>query len=185
MKLYSSGRVLSRAFFIIFILVLIWAIFAIDLKPFESLKLPPPELRLTKTFEINFDLKNLNEDEVKLEKIADGKILILNFWATWCAPCIIEMPSLQKLNNLNLEDVLMVCVTFEDVQKVLNFSNKYQFDLPFYLVSRYQIEGLEFDGLPTTFIISKNREIVYKHEGVADWSDPSVLNQLKELSRKK
>lgn len=98
-----------------------------------------------------------------------GKKIVINFWATWCPPCIAEMPSFQKLYNEFGQDVVFLFVTNEDEETVKHFLTKRKLQLPIYHEITNPIPEFEGNNLPTTFIINENQEIVVKKIGSADW----------------
>lgn len=113
-----------------------------------------------------------------------GKIVFLNFWATWCPPCIAEMPSVNELylkykDNPNIEFLLVDADN--NWEKSIGFMNKHQYQLPVYAtqspVPREWYEG----SLPTTVILDKKGQVVYKHVGAADYSSRKFFSFVEEL----
>jgi thiol-disulfide isomerase/thioredoxin len=111
-----------------------------------------------------------------------GKVLFVNNWASWCAPCIAEMPSIQELKRkLNGVEVEFVMVSFDDdPSKAKAFIKKRNYDLDIYF------PGQEYPfvttSIPATFIIDKSGETVLEHVGMADYSTDQIVNQLKALA---
>ena len=126
---------------------------------------PFPDL----AFKTAFD-KDIMLDDVK------GEWIVLNFWATWCPPCLVEMPSLQKLQdsmgNLGIKVVAVSLDRNMDGKRLRDFMAKHQFgpiaayygDYP--SISRQ----VQIRGLPTTYILAPNGQAVASYEGDADWS---------------
>lgn len=115
-----------------------------------------------------------------------GKVVFLNFWATWCPPCIAEMPSIQALKNKinNKDQVIFAMVDADaDLPKSLSFmkKNKYQFQV--YQQASALPESIFNGTLPTTLIINKKGGIVMKHEGLGNYDTPEMLNLLNSLSQ--
>ena len=110
-----------------------------------------------------------------------GKVLFINLWATWCGPCIEEMPEIASLETtLNPDDIEVLLISNEQEQIVDAFENKH--NLPLY-VGRGKIPIVfKGKGLPSTFIVDKKGIIRYKHAGPAEWGHPSVTNYLSVLS---
>jgi len=113
-----------------------------------------------------------------------GKVVFINFWASWCPPCRAEMPSLSTLYNKLKEDERFVFLFLnedEDASKAKNFLQKNNY--PFPLISAEgRVPADIFSGtLPTTVVLNKEGKIVMKHEGLAGYSGDDFIKQLKEL----
>jgi thiol-disulfide isomerase/thioredoxin len=99
-----------------------------------------------------------------------GKVVVLNFWATWCPPCRIEIPSLIELQKKYKDDgLLIVGVSLDDapVEEVKEFAKAVGMNYPIVMRSRELVS--EYGGvpaLPTTFLVNKEGRIVQKHEGL-------------------
>ncbi|MHB1922123.1 MAG: TlpA family protein disulfide reductase [Chitinophagaceae bacterium] len=113
-----------------------------------------------------------------------GKVVFLNFWATWCPPCRAEMPSINSLYQKFKEDPKVV---FMEVDVDGNFpkSQRYLtsrgFDLPLYIMDQ-PIPAEWFRGaIPTTIILDTQGNMVQKHEGMADYNSSKVVDYLKSL----
>ena len=118
--------------------------------------------------------------EVDFESMK-GKVLFLSRWATWCGPCIIEMPEVAKLrDSLPREKVAFVLYTEENEHIVREFENEY--DLPIYNSIDRIPEYLNVASLPQTFIIDKKGVVRYVHSGMALWSDKNVVDFMKVLA---
>lgn len=132
---------------------------------------------------INYsDFTLVSESGKKLNfKSTQGKVVFVNFWATWCPPCIAEMPSLQKLYDDYSNRVEFLFVTSDKFEKVKTFKTKKGFDFEvFNIVSGSQNE-LKTSSIPRTFIIDKKGEIVVDKSGAVDWNSKRVRSQLDTL----
>ena len=115
-----------------------------------------------------------------------GKVVFINFWATWCPPCIAEMPSVNSLFNKmkNNDNVVFLMV---DVDNKLEgseaFMKKNKFDLPVYAPDGPLPKELFKGSLPTTVIINNEGEIVFLHEGMADYDSGETEKLLNDLSK--
>lgn len=116
-----------------------------------------------------------------------GKVVFINFWATWCPPCIAEMPSIYKLSEKfkDKSDVVFMMVDMDaDMKKSKNFLQKNGYNLKVYIPAS-QISTDYFAGaLPTTILFDKSGKLVFKHEGGADYSNTEFekfLNSIHEL----
>ncbi len=131
----------------------------------------------------NLTVESLEGKKINLNDFRD-KVIFLNFWATWCGPCIIEMPRIQELyNEVMSEKIKFLLVSDEDTSTVRKFLKNNSYNLPIYILknSSYLPQVFEHQGIPVTFILSKDGKIVLKHSGGANWSDPSVVKLLKDL----
>lgn len=113
-----------------------------------------------------------------------GKVVFINFWASWCPPCRAEMPSLEllykKLQNDN-RFVFLFINEDEDKSKAIKYLEKNHFTIPLY--SRLgDVPNEIFSGtLPTTVVINKDGKVVLKHEGLAGYNTEAFIRQLKDL----
>ncbi|MEO6136386.1 MAG: TlpA disulfide reductase family protein [Ginsengibacter sp.] len=116
-----------------------------------------------------------------------GKVIFVNFWATWCPPCIAEMPSIYKLYKEfeNNETVLFVMVDADNNLKKSNaFQKKHGYTFPLYNLAGSIPEDYYSGTLPTTLIIDKEGNIAYKHSGAADYSHKEVADFINSLIKK-
>lgn len=112
-----------------------------------------------------------------------GKIVVLNFWATWCPPCVEEMPSLVKLQS-NLKDraVVLAVSVDEDERSYRAFLKKNNVDL--LTIRDPQQKSNELYGtfkFPETYIIDRNGVVQRKFIGPVDWTRPDVIDYLNKL----
>lgn len=116
-----------------------------------------------------------------------GKVVLLNFWATWCPPCREEIPSMMKLNTFMAgKPFQMVCVSVDEGGKkaVEEFFRNSGFSLPAYTDPSGQVaKTYGITGVPETFVIDKNGVIVEKVIGGKDWNSPEVIAFLEGLMK--
>ena len=110
-----------------------------------------------------------------------GKVVFINLWATWCPPCIAEMPSMQKLYNDYNDKVIFLFVSNEHQNKVATFFEKKGYNLPSFLPLSEIPEELYSRTIPATYIIDKKGVIVVDKKGAANWNGGSVRNLLDRL----
>jgi len=110
-----------------------------------------------------------------------NKVVIINLWATWCPPCVAEMPAFQKLYNDYGNQVDFYFITSESPEKVAGFMEKNNYSLPVYFQQYQAPEQLESRALPTTFVISDTGEIVVRETGAADWNSKKTRQILDRL----
>ena len=113
-----------------------------------------------------------------------GKVVFINFWASWCPPCRAEMPSLELLYKKLQNDERFVFLFInedDDKSKAIKYLQKNHFTLPLY--SRTGDVPTEiFSGtLPTTIVIDKVGKVVLKHEGIAGYNTDAFIRQLRDL----
>ena len=130
----------------------------------------------------NWRLKDVSQSTLDFNS-AKGKVIVINFWATWCPPCIAEMPSMELLyqNYKDNEDVLFLFVSNEEVTVINSFMSKKDYTFKVYQSLTEYPKEFDVTSIPRTFIISKKGEIVMDKSGPADWSSDRVLNTIDEL----
>ncbi len=127
--------------------------------------------------------KDTRQKDVNLADFK-GKLLILNFWATWCAPCREEMPSLDNLqSNINLDNLKIFPINIgqEDILKSESFFNELNiqnldiyFDSPITLAKKFSLRGV-----PTTILFNKKGKEFARIIGSIDFNDEKFINWLK------
>lgn len=124
----------------------------------------------------------------KRHRLSDqrGKVVFVNFWATWCPPCRKEMPSMQRAwDKLKGRDFIMYAVDVgEDAEQVSTFVFEVGTNLTFPLLLDRDSEVVRrwrVPGLPTTFIVGPDGRIDYRAVGERDWDDPKVLEKIRAL----
>jgi thiol-disulfide isomerase/thioredoxin len=145
--------------------------------------LDPPPLPVG-SWDYAMDLTDLDGAPVAPSQWS-GKILVLNFWATWCAPCVREMPSLQRLLEKTADlDVLFAFITREDPAVVRPFVAKRNLDLPIYVLEGEPPECFKTRGIPATFIIGRSGGIAMQHVGAAAWDADNIVAFIRGLASK-
>ena len=151
-----------------------------------ELSIPDPEEMEVTTidFESNMLLfKDLEGNEFSLRNF-ENKVLFINYWATWCNPCLAEMPSMAELYNQYKENnnIVFLYLSKEDADTIIDYIPKDESlgQLPIYKVVTDD-DLFSTRGIPTTFIVNRNGEIVVKDVGSAAWNDQSVVDYLDKL----
>jgi thiol-disulfide isomerase/thioredoxin len=114
-----------------------------------------------------------------------GKPVLLNLWATWCAPCRREMPSLERL-QARLGDKITVLAVSEDIggnKAVAPFIAKFGLKaVKTYLDPKSTLtQAFNVDGLPTSFLIDRRGRVIGRVEGEAEWDSPKMLSVIEPL----
>jgi peroxiredoxin len=131
----------------------------------------------------DFTLKDMNGRNVSLSSLK-GKVVLINFWATWCPPCKAEMPSMNKLYS-ELKDrgfEIVAVSTDNSLSSVKDFLSRNRLDFPV-LFDETKTAARQYHvfSMPTTFLIDRNGMIVEKFYGEEDWADPDVRKKIEKL----
>ena len=123
---------------------------------------------------------DLYQKDIDLSVFKEGKI-ILSYWATWCGPCIKEMPSIKRAEKI-LEDYgyTFLLVSDETITKISKFKNERNFDFNF-LKSSKSFETLGVYSMPTSYIFDENGNIIETIVGAIEWDSEEMINKLKML----
>jgi thiol-disulfide isomerase/thioredoxin len=130
--------------------------------------------------DLNWSVETLDGHKISLSSFK-GKVIFLNFWATWCGPCLLELPSIETLiQTFKGTDVVFLCVTEEEADKVRAFIQTDPIAAPIYRVAQLP-RSLQMRALPTTFIIGRDGRVAYSRAGAADWSRKNIVQMIKGL----
>jgi len=191
MKRISKGEQVKRVVFVFMILLLTTAILGCQ-KTRES---NDPETRLSDTTN-NVKTKNTNnlapDFTLKLTdgkdiKLSDhkGKIIIIDFWATWCPPCRRGIPDLVEIQKKYQKDVLIIGISLDNETKpdVVPFIKQYGINYPVVYGTMEVIKAYgNIQAIPTSFVVDQSGQIVDKHIGLVDKS--AYINKITELLKK-
>jgi len=132
----------------------------------------------------NFTLPDLAGKMVSLDDYK-GKVVLLNIWATWCPPCVEEMPSMEKLyRELKNEgfEILAISVDVSGAETVIPFMKKHKLSFPALTDTIGAIKRLyQTTGVPESFVIDKGGIIVEKIIGPRDWASPGAIVSFRNL----
>ena len=127
---------------------------------------------LSKKFDYDFTLLDANQNRVDVSSFK-GKTIFINLWATWCGPCRVEMPSIQKLYDTADKDkvvFIMLALDQKDpFNKVSRFIKDKEFTFPIYYPASTLPQILQVPTIPTTFVVSPDGKVVHKQVGVANY----------------
>ena len=165
-------------YLIIFSILVINVAFSKEKPPFKNiLALDKPKVYKEIIFQ------DREDNQIDLNLISTDDIYILNFWATWCAPCKDEMPSLDKLQAK--EGIFVYPINMEE--KNLTKIDKFYTDLNIKNLNTYFDNGLKLvkvfalRGVPTTIILNKNKEMVARISGSLDFADDKFVTWLSSI----
>ena len=153
----------------------------------------PPELKVPDPKDmdvtlVDFDVNLLQFEDLKGSQFSlrdfRGKTLFINYWATWCNPCLAEMPSMVELYNQykDNQDIVFLYLSKENKNTIIDYLPKDETlsQLPLYKIISDD-ELFSTRGIPTTFIVDSSGEVVVKDVGSAIWNDQSVIDYLNNI----
>lgn len=129
----------------------------------------------------DFTLTDMQGAKVSLSGLR-GKVVILNFWATWCPPCREEMPSMEKLHQqFNDQGLVILAVNVEkDAAALKNFLQQNGYSFPVLQDKKSEVQNLyKVFRFPESFIIDRNGQVVQKVIGAIDWTSGPVIKLIK------
>ena len=135
----------------------------------------------------DFTLKDMDGRDVHLKEL-QGKVVMVNFWATWCPPCRGEIPSMVKLNTAMAgKPFQMLAISIDEggVAAVADFFARHKSSLPTLLDTGLTVSKMYgTTGVPETFLVDKKGIVVKKVIGAMDLNDPQLLQYLHDLCNK-
>lgn len=135
----------------------------------------------------DFTVKGPDGNDISLSSMK-GKVVMLNFWATWCAPCREEIPSMMTLNQKMADKPFqMMAVSIDDGgnDSCQEFFKRTGFKLPYYLDQEQRVSStFGVTGVPETFIIDKQGVLVKKVIGGMDWASADAVKFFSDLAAK-
>lgn len=145
-------------------------------------ELPQDERETLAARDYNWELIDLEGNKHQLAD-SKGKVVFINLWATWCPPCVGEMPEIQAMwetfrDNPNVE---MYLISNEGLSTIQTFIDKREYDFPVYSSRYAPPEKLKSQSIPTSFIISKKGEIVVRKTGAAKWGGEKTEALIRKL----
>jgi thiol-disulfide isomerase/thioredoxin len=133
----------------------------------------------------NFSLTDINGKEVAFSSL-QNKVIFVNLWATWCAPCIAEMPGISSLYERyrTNEEIAIIMINVEsEKDKVRKFIDKKGYEFPVYFTNQSGLpKSFQSNSIPTTLVIDKTGMITYKKAGMANYDADSFKDYLYKLS---
>lgn len=136
--------------------------------------------------EASFDikLKGINTASTNLKNLRNNKLIFLNFWGTWCAPCRKEWPSIQTLYDAKKDKMDFVLIAMQDKEEdVIKFILENNYTAPVY-IAQSPINGKILPKVfPTTYILDKNGKILMKEDASKDWNSSKVHEFIDNLTQ--
>lgn len=127
------------------------------------------------------------DDETLTLSDMRGSVIFVNVWASWCPPCIAEMPTIESLYSelKDHDNIRFILLSMDEEQeRAVNFMESRKFETPYMFPASQIPSALRGTVLPTTYVISKDGQVIYEKRGIADYSSPAFRNWLVELSEK-
>lgn len=127
------------------------------------------------------DLIDLEGKEINISELK-GKTIFLNFWATWCRPCIAEMPDIDEAAKmLGTDEFVFIAASDESIDKIRDYVEDVDYTFQF-VKSKRSVFDMEIMALPTTIIINKAGKIVYNEVGARKWNSNTELDRLRKIA---
>lgn len=132
--------------------------------------------------DFNLQLVNSKGEKVSMEQYR-GKTIFINFWATWCPPCVAEMPGINDMyNDIDKDKIEVLMVSFDrKFEKAIQYKSKNSFDFEVYAPATAIPQMYNSPSIPTTFIIDSKGDLVFTHKGMADYNRTDFKEFLKSL----
>ena len=124
-------------------------------------------------------LKELTGQTIDLSQY-EGKAVFINFWATWCKPCIQEMPTIASVQeHLKNENVIFLLASNEEPDQIGNFIKRHSYH--FHYVHLENMEALKIQALPTTFIFNPKGKLKFSENGFRTWDDSANVELITKI----
>jgi len=144
-------------------------------------KSSPKESENSRTIPVDFTLTDINGNVYTLSKQKD-KVVFLNFWATWCAPCKIEIPELIALyNRYKTEGLLVLGIALDKENAVKRFAQNNGISYPVLIGNEKIAKDYRIQGIPATYIIDKKGKIAFYHVGFAKGMEKTLEEEITTL----
>lgn len=169
--------------------IIVTAVFFISSSVFADWQQPELSHNLTpvkkSVVASDFELPNMDEENIKLSDYR-GQVVLLNFWATWCPPCIREMPSMEKLHQMiDAKNFKVIAINqMEEIDDVFAFTGQLEVDPTFEILfdeTSKVSKDYAVKGLPTTYLIDKQGNVRYRAVGGREFNHPDVVKTINQL----
>lgn len=145
-------------------------------------KAAPVNIPANPKADFSMNLINAKGERVSMEQFR-GKVIFINLWATWCPPCIAEMPGINSLyKEVEEEDVVFLMLSLDDkFEKAKRFKEKKGFDFEVYQAEGDIPQMYYSQSIPTTFLINAKGELALTHTGMADYNTAEFKEFIRSL----
>jgi len=187
-KYRRKKTVVGIAFDLLFTALLISMIFPVSRRAVSSTIIryslfqprESEEVTFVSKEQMDWEVEDLEGNRIKMDQFF-GRPVFINFWATWCPPCIAEMPSIQRLYDIYGDKVTFVLASHEEAKELSAFLKKKEYTLPVYVIDEEVPEVFYSRSIPATFLISAQGKIVMKKQGAAKWDGKRVKQLLDRM----
>lgn len=132
----------------------------------------------------DIDLKGINVPNANLKDFKGKKLVFLNFWGTWCAPCRNEWGSIEALYKAKKDKVDFVLIAMQDKEEdIRKFLGENQYTAPVYVAESPISKNVLPKVFPTTFLLDKNGHILQKEDATKDWNAEQVHQFIDQASK--
>jgi thiol-disulfide isomerase/thioredoxin len=162
--------------------ILLLSIFAVQCSAPRQAETPPSKPESSSDRIAKVKITDLEGNPVALSDFK-GKPVFLNFWATWCGPCVSEMASIEKASQQFKDDIVFLAVSNESPALIKSYLKKNKFSFRFAHLDVTYLD-VYVVALPTTFLIDATGQLVEEEEGFRNWASPGSLAKLSALVKK-
>ena len=112
----------------------------------------------------------------------EGKTIFINFWATWCKPCIQEMPFINEAQKiLQNENIVFLVASAESIEEIESFSNNNNYNFNYVRIENS--EEMDIQALPTTFIFNSKGQLAFSETGYRKWNEQNNINLILKIAK--
>lgn len=130
----------------------------------------------------NFWVEDFEGNKIQFSEF-EGEVVFLNFWATWCPPCVAEMPDIHDLYGKQNSKVTFVMISLDsDEKKAREFIKRKEFEFPVYFLRSTLPDTYETHSIPTTYVIDKEGFLKVENHGMAKYDTDSFVALLDNLA---
>ena len=141
----------------------------------------PNTVEETKKANYDFSLLDTKGHEIPFKEL-EGEVIFLNFWATWCPPCIAEMPDINDLYSKVKDESKFVMISVDkDRQKAIDFVERKGFDFPIYFLHSQLPSTFDVHSIPATYLIDPRGDIRVENHGMAKYDTEKFRGLMSEL----